>query len=276
MTLEAPREIRHGRSVAEVYDYGAHVWSWHLDDEPVLWTSAHSTFERGKALRGGVPVCWPWFGPGRSGDLTPAHGFARISDWTLTDVVDGADATVLTYVLSSADAPEALPGESWTLTYEVSVGQEELALALTVANEGAGPFSYEVALHTYLTVGDVRRVTVSGLDGASYLDKVTGARELQAGDVTVTAETDRVYDRAGEVVVDDPVLGRRLHITTDGAANTVVWNPWVAKSSTMADFGDDEWPGMLCIEAGNVLESAVDLQPGQSSILRYRLTPARA
>jgi len=268
MTLDAPREVRTGRSVARVYDYGAHVWTWALDGEPVLWTSAGSFFEPGKALRGGVPICWPWFGPGRSGDLTPAHGYARISEWTLTGLVEGPDATVLTYTLTPADAPDALPGEDWTVTYEVSIG-DRLQLALTVANQGATPFSYETALHTYFRVGDVRQVVVGGLDGASYLDKVTGRPEVQAGDVTITAETDRVYLRAGEVVVTDPVLGRRLRISTEGAADTVVWNPWIAKAAAMPDFGDDEWPGMLCIEAGNVLESAVTVMPGSSETLRY-------
>jgi glucose-6-phosphate 1-epimerase len=270
MTLDAPREVGIGSSVAQVYDYGAHVWSWSLDGHPVLWTSAESLFEPGKALRGGVPICWPWFGPGLSGDLTPAHGFARISEWALAGRVDRDGAEFLTYVLTPEAAPDALPGEDWRVTYEVSVG-DELELALTVENLGVTPFSYELALHTYLTVGDVRQVTVSGLDGVPYVDKVTGRREVQVGEVTITAETDRVYDRAGDLVVTDPVLGRRLHITTEGAADTIVWNPWIAKAAAMPDFGDDEWTGMLCIEAGNVRESAVTLEPG-SSVLRYRVT----
>ena len=270
MSIDAPREVGIGPSLAEVYDYGAHVWSWSLDGNAVLWTSAESVFEPGKALRGGVPICWPWFGPGRTGDLTPAHGFARISEWALAGRVDRDNAEFLTYVLDPQVAPGALPGEDWRVTYEVSVG-DELELALTVENLGATPFSYEVALHTYLTVGDVRQVSVAGLDGASYLDKVTGRRELQSGDVTISAETDRVYDRAGDIDVTDPVLGRRLHIASEGAANTVVWNPWIAKAAAMPDFGDDEWTGMLCIEAGNVRESAVTLAPG-SATLRYRVT----
>ena len=270
MTLDAPREVGIGTSVAQVYDHGAHVWSWSLDGDAVLWTSAKSVSETGKALRGGVPICWPWFGPGRTGDLTPAHGFARISEWTLAGRIVHANAEVLTYSLDPDAAPGALPGQDWRVTYEVSVG-DVLELALTVENLGATLLSYEVALHTYLTVGDVRRVTIAGLEGASYLDKVTGRQEVQAGDVTIVAETDRVYDRCSEVVVTDPVLGRRLRVATEGAANTVVWNPWVAKSAAMPDFGDDEWPGMLCIEAGNVMDHAVSLEPGRSETLRYRL-----
>lgn len=274
-TLGPVREVSTSRSVAEVYDYGAHVWSWSLEGQPVLWQSGSSVFEQGKPLRGGIPVCWPWFGPGRSGDMTPAHGLARINPWTLTAQRETPDGTVLEYELTSREVPEALPGCAWTLGYQVTVG-EHLELALTVTNTGTEQFSYELALHTYLTVGDVRQVRVSGLDGASYLDKVTGRHERQEGDVMVSAETDRVYDRAGEVVVTDPVLGRALHVSTEGAANTVVWNPWVAKSAAMPDFGDDEWPGMLCIEGGNVLDEAVTVSPGASRTLRYRLAVATA
>jgi glucose-6-phosphate 1-epimerase len=271
MTLEAPREVRTARSVAEVYDYGAHVWHWQLDGQPVLWTSAKSMDEPGKPLRGGVPICWPWFGPGRSGDRTPAHGLARINTWAFTRLAETSQGTVLSYRLTARDVPNALPGSDWAATYEVTVA-DHLELALTIENAGSAPFSYEVALHTYLTVGDVRQVTVAGLDGASYLDKVTGRQEQQNGDITITEETDRVYDRGGEIIVTDPVLGRRLLIRSEGAANTVVWNPWVAKSAAMPDFGDDEWTGMLCVEAGNVLEHAVTLAAGASATVRYRLS----
>ncbi|MBI4899146.1 MAG: D-hexose-6-phosphate mutarotase [Actinobacteria bacterium] len=271
MTLDAAREVRTARSVAEVYDYGAHVWSWQLDGQPVLWTSAESMSEPGKPLRGGVPICWPWFGPGRSGDRTPAHGLARINTWTFTRLQETSQGTLLSYRLTAQDVPNALPGSDWVATYEVTVA-DHLELALTIENTGSTPFSYEVALHTYLTVGDVRQVTVAGLDGASYLDKVTGRHEQQGGDITITGETDRVYDHGGEIVVSDPLLGRRLLIRAEGAANTVVWNPWVAKSAAMPDFGDDEWTGMLCVEAGNVLEHAVTLPVGASATVRYRLS----
>jgi len=270
MTLPDPRIVRTPRAVAEVYDYGAHVWSWSLDGQPVLWQSAFSTREPGVALRGGVPICWPWFGPGRSGDQTPAHGVARTSDWALTGVAERDGKVVHTYSLLPGDAPGSLLGDGWQVAYQVSVG-DELDLALTVANDGPIPFSYEVALHTYLAVGDVREVSISGLDQASYLDKVDGQQKVQDGDIRIVSETDRVYDHATAVVVTDPVLGRRLRITSEGAANTVVWNPWVAKAAAMADFGDDEWPGMLCIESGNVLGRAVSVDPGHTATLRYHV-----
>lgn len=274
MTLPDPRIVRTGRAVAEVYDYGAHVWSWSLDGQPVLWQSAATFREPGKPLRGGVPICWPWFGPGRSGDQTPAHGVARTSDWALTEIAERDGNVVHTYSLLPGDAPGTALGEGWQVAYEVTIG-EHLELALTVANDGPTPFSYEVALHTYLSVGDVREISISGLDQVPYLDKVDGAHKVQDGDIKVVSETDRVYESATDVVVTDPVLGRRLTITSEGAANTVVWNPWVAKAAAMADFGDEEWPGMLCIESGNVLGKAISLDPGHTATLRYSVVSER-
>jgi glucose-6-phosphate 1-epimerase len=188
----------------------------------------------------------------------------------LTEVTERDGKVVHTYGFLPGDAPATSLGDGWQVAYQVTVG-DDLELALTVANDGPTPFSYEVALHTYLAVGDIRQVSISGLDQASYLDKVDGTQKVQDGDITVSSETDRVYDRATDVVVTDPVLGRRLRITSEGAASTVVWNPWVAKAAAMADFGDDEWTGMLCIESGNVLGHAVTLETGQTATVRYRV-----
>lgn len=275
MTLPDPRIVRIGRAVAEVYDYGAHVWSWSLDGQPVLWQSALSSREDGLPLRGGVPICWPWFGPGRSGDQTPAHGVARTSEWALTEVTERDGNVVNTYSLLPGDAPGSRLGDGWQVAYEVSVG-DQLDLALTVANHGPIPFSYELALHTYLAVGDIREVIISGLDQAPYLDKVDGAQKVQDGDMQISSETDRVYDQATDVVISDPVLRRRLRITSEGAASTVVWNPWVAKAAAMPDFGDNEWTSMVCIESGNVLGHAVTLDPGHTATLRYRVVSEQA
>lgn len=130
------------------------------------------------------------------------------------------------------------------------------------------------ALHTYLAVGDVRQVKVTGLDGAEYYDKVTGQTETQSGDVTIEGQTDRVYRSTGEVVLEDPVLGRKLVIAKSGSANTVIWNPGVDKAAEMQDFGDDEWQGMICIEAANALGDQLTLRPGETHTLKQRITLA--
>ena len=152
---------------------------------------------------------------------------------------------------------------------------EYLQLSMMVSNEGDQPFTFESAFHTYLSVGDVRRISIDGLDGCAYLDRAAGAEKLentQTGALTITAETDRLFTHRDAVVVTDPVLDRTLTITKTGSANTIVWNPWVEKSAAMPDFGDDEWTSMICVEAANALENAITLRPGETHAMRQRIS----
>ncbi len=277
-SLPGPRTFACPAATGAAYDHGAHVVAWTpTGHEPVLWLSGSTRLDDTAPVRGGVPVCWPWFGPGRTKDLAPAHGFARIAPWTWQGATETDEAVTATWTLTSDQAThEAFP-HPYAAVFRATFGQV-LELSLTVENTGADELSYEAALHTYLAVGDIRQVRVAGLDGATYLDKAPGGGPdpvTQHGDVTFTAETDRVYDATGPVRVVDPVGGRTLTVETDGAANLVVWNPWVAKSAAMPDFGDDEWPGMLCVEGANVLDHAVVLAPGATHALTYRLQVAR-
>lgn len=263
-------------ATAEVYLHGAHVSAWTpAGEQPVLWMSNHSDFAPGKAIRGGVPICFPWFGAGREPGLTPPHGFARIVPWRLVEAREEDDVVTLTLRLTSADVADLEAAAPWPhdfeTTYTVRIGRE-LGLALTVRNSGEEDFSYEQALHTYLDVADVRTTRVLGLDGAEYLDKTPGGGpgRTQQGEITFTGETDRVYAATGTAVVDDG--RRRIGAAKEGSAHTVVWNPWAGKAAAMADYGDDEWPGMVCLEAANALEEAVTLSAGQSHTLAVTYT----
>lgn len=246
------------RCTAEVYLHGAHVTVWQpAGQEPVLWMSEASVFAPDQPIRGGIPVCAPWFGTGRDGDRTPAHGWFRLTAWQLVQAED-VDGTVrLTFRLDGAQAGH--PGV--VAEYVVGLG-DELSLELLVSTER--PLVLEEAVHTYLAVGDVRQVRVEGLEGYQYLDKAPGGGRdnVQEGAVAFTGETDRVYDHDGTVRVVDPVKGRAITLSKVGSATTVVWNPWVDKSAAMPDFGDDEWPSMMCLEAANALSGAVELHPG--------------
>lgn len=264
-----------------IFDQGAHVWAWQPDgvEHPVIWMSAAAQFEEGRPIRGGVPICFPWFGPGRSGDLEPLHGFARTQTWHLATVKDTLDRDGRLIVEYTLD--ESMTGDqpNWPHRYRATLQAkftpEYLGLELQIENVGEGDITFDEALHTYLHVGDVTKVTISGLDGAQYLDKVTGHDGVvQSGDVTFTGETDRVYTSTGEVVVHDPTLGRDLVITKSGSANTVVWSPWVDKAAAMPDFGDEEWREMLCVEAVNAVADPVTLRPGESHHLKQRITLA--
>ena len=267
-------DVANRHAVAQIYLHGAHVSHFQpRGEQPVLWMSAHSLFEAAKPIRGGVPLCWPWFGPHASDAALPAHGFVRSRAWTLVETAtlhDGRTRIVLT--LASDPSTLALWPHAFVLRFTITIGRT-LELDLRVDNPGEQPFSCAEAFHTYLTVGDVRQIRISGLAGTTYVDKVRQAQRFSdQGDLAISAETDRVYlGTSAPCVVHDPLLARRLVVAKDGSRATVVWNPWIAKAQAMKDFGDDEWPGMVCIETVNALDHAVTVPAGGSHHLVARI-----
>jgi glucose-6-phosphate 1-epimerase len=251
-----------------VYFQGAHVADWHpaASRTPVLWTSASSVFEHGKAIRGGVPICFPWFGPNAAHPSAPMHGFARIKPWALVAADEAPDGTVtIEMALTGREVSPAWP-HAFRATHRVRFGTS-LRMDLVVHNPGPVPFTFDEALHTYFAMTDVRRAAVRGLEGVEYLDKVDGGARKRQGDepVRITAETDRVYlGTPGPCVIEDPEGRREMTVAKSGSDATVVWNPWIAKAKAMPDFGDEEWPAMLCVETCNVAAHARTVLPGQS------------
>ena len=252
--------VRSAVATAEVYLQGAHVTAWAPAGElPVLWTSARSTFAAGSPIRGGVPVCFPWFGPDPSG-AGPMHGVVRLLPWRFLGWEQRDDDVVLAFALTSAE----LDGTAaFALRYSVAVGAR-LTLSLEVANTGGAPLRFEEALHTYLAVRDVTATVIHGLGDLDRLDRLTGRRARTPVDarLRVVAETDHLYDGPGTVTVADWEGRRALRIAGAGSANTVVWNPWSGKAAALPDFGDDEWTRMVCVETCNVADAAVVLEPG--------------
>ena len=254
-------------ATAELYRQGAHVARWRPAhaDAPVLFVSRESAFAPGRPIRGGVPICFPWFGPHPADPAAPAHGFARTADWALVAADEAADGSVSLALVLEADAGRvpAWP-HAFRITHHVTIGSR-LTMALTVENRGSEPFAFEAALHTYLAVADVQRVTVAGLDGTVYLDKVRGfARTVQDGPlIRFSGETDRIYlDTAAACTVDDPGLGRRTRVSKSGSQTTVVWNPWIDRARALPDLGDGEWREMVCVETANAGSAAIRLAPG--------------
>lgn len=252
---------------AQVYLHGGHVTHYQPHGErPVLFMSQRSRFAPGTPIRGGVPIVFPWFGPKAGEPSAPMHGFARIAVWGVESATQAADGSVtLVLGFEAGDATHPSWPHAYSLRYRVVIG-ETLDLALEVHNRSDAAITFEEALHTYLAVGDVRQISVAGLASSRYIDKTDSLkRKAQESElIRITDETDRVYlGTKATCVVDDPVAGRRLVVDKSGSDATVVWNPWMAKAKAMPDFGDDEWPGMLCIESGNVADHAVTLAPGQ-------------
>ena len=267
--------IANEHAQAAMYLHGAHVTHFQpRGQKPVLWMSARSWFGADKPIRGGGPICWPWFGPHARKPGLPAHGFARLSDWRLRALTNEPDGgTSVTLALESSDRTKALWPHDFNLEYTVRVAAR-LELSLRVKNTGTAAFTFEEALHTYLAVSDIRKVAVHGLSGVACLDKVRGMQRFTQGaePLTFSGETDRVYlDTEAACEVDDPGLERLIRIEKSGSRTTVVWNPWVKKAQAMPDFGDDEWPGMLCIETANAAANAVTLAPGAAHEIAARI-----
>lgn len=253
-------------TTGRIVDHGAQVLSWTPPGgSEVLWLSPTARFGPGEAIRGGIPVCFPWFGPGVSGDRLPAHGVARTSDWRLVESGTPDGVAHLLYSLDAGDiatspAPDSLPAGA---SAHLSVAMDaQLRLDLTV-QAGSEPFTFEAALHTYFRVGDVRRVRITGLDDVGYHDKVSGAEAVQQGDVTFDGEVDRVYDTTRSASIVDPALGRTIVVTKHDSASTIVWNPGAELAHSMGDVPDDAWPDFVCVEVGNVGRYQITLQPGQ-------------
>jgi D-hexose-6-phosphate mutarotase len=264
-------------AIAEVYLYGAHVTRFQLRSSPdALFLSPRSAFSASRAIRGGVPVIFPWFGPNPDDPRAPDHGFARTLEWSVESAQPSGEALSLALVLTPSGATRAAWPHAFALRCRVTVGAA-LEVALTVENRAPSAFVFQEALHTYLHVGDVEAASVHGLEGAAYIDKADGmARRRQGREpVRLRGLTDRVYlDTERACIVEDPVLKRHLRLDKRGSRTTVVWNPGLEVARTMADLGADAWRSMLCLETANVADNAVRLEPGQCHEMSARLTVA--
>ncbi|MBS1850603.1 MAG: D-hexose-6-phosphate mutarotase [Acidobacteria bacterium] len=258
----------------EVYLYGAHVTSWKPKGfEDALFLSSRAHWQEGQAIRGGVPICFPWFRNKADDAKAPAHGFVRTRLWQLASIAERDGGTVVTlFTQSDEHTRRWWPGE-FRLEHRVSFGPE-LRMELVCRNTGASPFRYEEALHTYNRVTNAAQARVGGLEGVHFLDNTDANREkVQGGAIEFSAQTDRAYrNTSGRVDVIDPGAGRRIRLTKQGSRNTVVWNPWQEKAAAIADLGDGEWAQFLCVEACNMLEAAVSLAPGEEHVMAAALS----
>jgi glucose-6-phosphate 1-epimerase len=244
---------------------GAHVMTWTpAGQAPVIWLSPVAKLAPGKSIRGGVPVCWPWFGPHASQPSFPAHGYARAVPWQVLacERHDDGPMRMGFRLVTGEKTVEQWPHQT-PVELSLTIGKT-LDIALTTQNLGPTPVTVGQALHTYFTVSDIREVTVMGLDGCPYVDKVDGGkRKQQSGPVRFEGETDRIYlDSTADCLIDDPGLDRRIRIAKTGSRSTVVWNPWIEKAERMGDLGPDGYLRMVCVESANADEDGVTIPPG--------------
>jgi glucose-6-phosphate 1-epimerase len=251
------------------------VLSWQPTGQaPVIWLSKAAVFESGKSVRGGVPVCWPWFGA-REGNT--AHGFVRTRLWDVRETSINADKQV---VLRLGIADDAITRAVWDFAFDlelvVSVGAS-LSMELITRNTGDQPFTVTEALHTYFDIGDIGQTQVFGLDGTDYLDKVNQfAKRAQTGAVEFTGETDRIYfNTLADCLIDDPVRHRHMRISKTGSSASVVWNPWSGREKDIADMACGEYRGMVCVETANAGLHQVTVEPGAIHALTARIEVLR-
>jgi glucose-6-phosphate 1-epimerase len=264
----------------EIYLHGAHVTAWQpRGHDPVIWLSPASAFAPGAPIRGGVPICFPWFGPHRTDSRAPAHGFARLLPWTLESARE-QDGAVVVELRLAADAAHPL-SPAWPHAFEahqsVSFGHT-LEMRLTIVNRDTAAIAFEEALHTYYAISDIRNVTVSGLERTEYLDKVAGSARRPPGDdvIRFTGETDRVYlDTRAACTIHDPGRHRDIGIAKEHSNATVVWNPWIEKTARLADLPADGWTEMVCVETCNVGDAAITLAPGERHVLSASVSVTR-
>jgi D-hexose-6-phosphate mutarotase len=271
-------DITNTHASASLCLQGGHLLRWHpvSTPEPVVWMSPAATLAPQQPIRGGIPVCWPWFGAHGSDATFPAHGFARTQPWQVTGTrALEDDSTEIALTLQPSDATRALWPHPSQLDMLLNVGNT-LKIALITRNLGDEDFVIREALHTYFQISDLAKVSVSGLDGCGYMDKAAGGtRGQQAGVVSFAGEVDCVYVNTGSAcVIEDPGLHRRIRIAKLGSQSTVVWNPWQARADQMGDLGADGWKGFVCVESGNALENAVTVKAGGGHTLAVEYSVA--
>jgi D-hexose-6-phosphate mutarotase len=269
-------ELANNQGSAVIALQGGQLISWiPREGQEVLWLSREAKFIPGKAIRGGVPICWPWFGAHPGFSSFPAHGFARTLPWQVVAARTTSDEDTLLILQLQQ---KAAAGQYWPYSSElvshITLG-EALKIRLITRNTGVTPITVSEALHTYFHVSDVRNIAVSGLGDCEYLDKVDGyKRKRQTGPVMIGGEIDRIYlDAVTDCLIDDPGLNRRIRIIKRGSRSTVVWNPWSEKAAKMGDLGGDGYLKMVCVESANAADNQLSIAPGDEHHLDviYRL-----
>jgi glucose-6-phosphate 1-epimerase len=246
---------------------GAHLLSWiPAGQEDVIWMSKDAIFTTGKSVRGGIPVCWPWFGAHETNTDFPAHGFARTVLWQVINTQQLASGeTQITFELDTAKLDNKLRDywpQATTVQYSLTIGQS-LTLVLTTTNNSAKNITLGQALHTYFNVQDVALTRVLGLEGRDYLDKPDNfKRKNQTGPITIHREVDRIYlQTPDDVIIENPQ--RKIAIKKQGSRSTVVWNPWQQVAQRMGDLGEKGYLSMLCVESANAAQDTVIIEPGE-------------
>jgi D-hexose-6-phosphate mutarotase len=264
-------DVDNVHATASISLYGGQVLLWQpkCQVEPVLWISKSVMYKTGKAIRGGVPICWPWFGANPVNPQAPSHGYARIAVWDVESIHTLDDgATEVNLAMVATDVSRRQGEIDAGLSICITIGAA-LTLSLTTRNTGVQPLVLTEGLHTYFRVGDVTAIQVHGLNGGEYVDLLrNNLRCTQFGPVVFEAELGRIFvNSEATCVIEDALLKRSIRVEKAGSLSTAVWNPWTETAGKMDDLGADGWRDMVCVESANALENYVTVPPGGAHTL---------
>ncbi len=264
--------IDNQNATAKIALQGGHLFHYQQKGRsPLLWLSQKSHFTSGKAIRGGVPICWPWFGKHLTDPKLPQHGFARTSLFRLVSVkeTDNTSTEILLELNSDASSFKLWP-HHFHLQLRIIIASS-LSLRLTTHNSDSVPFSISSALHSYFAVAHIDKVSVQGLDQLEFLDFLNQKSSTQQGLLRINTETDRGYQNVkAPLTLHDQE--RTIHINSMGSRSCVIWNPWLEKSRQMADMTDDAYLNMLCVETANIFQDTRTLEAGTKHSLQVEIS----
>lgn len=249
---------------------GAHLISWiPAGQQPVIWLSEDARFSKGKSIRGGVPICWPWFGSHAQEKSFPAHGFARSQPWRISKTEQLPDGCSL---VAFQLQPQAETQNLWPFPSELELQMmigDRLEMTLITHNTGSEPITIGEALHTYFNVSHIDQLSVHGLENREFIDTLDLNRRKQESDpIRINAEIDRIYvDTPDDCLIQDTGWQRQIRISKLGSRSTVVWNPWIDKSARMGDMGQGGYLHMLCVETTNTADDVVRILPGKKHVM---------
>ncbi len=270
-------EVSNEYAQATISVYAGHILSFKPvnQQEDVIFLSSKVDYQSGKAIRGGTPICWPWFGPDPEAKGRPNHGFVRNRLWQMRDAIATQDgATKITMGLVDTPETRKIWDYSFDLAIAITVGSV-LTVELITRNTGEQPFTITQALHTYFKIGNINQVAVLGLQDQEYLDKVDGGKQkTQTGEVTFSGECDRIYlDVQPELVIEDRLLNRKIRVTATNSKTAIVWNPGADVAAKMADLGDRDYENFVCLETANAANEIIEVSAGNQYILTTQYAP---
>ena len=238
--------------------------------EDFLWLSPLTNVLPGKAIRGGIPICWPWFGKNEQSPSLPQHGFARTSLFSVTSIHQDDDLTVhIQLQLKDNQLTRQQWPYSFSLTVHISLS-DTLTLSICTENKSAQSMPLTQAIHSYYLLDDIANAKIEGLNNSPYLDKTNAQKTTQLNPLTIVQETDRIYHKQN-AILQLQTRQRTFHIVQNNDTGTIVWNPWQEKSKSMADFPDKGYLNMLCIEAANAPEPVM-IKPNESYTLSQSIS----